>query len=734
MTTNSKAPQPGAKQPTSPQPARPQGQPGKPMGGQPANRPGGAPPNNRPANTPPNRPANPSAGQQPMNRAAGAPPANRPGNAPAQTNRPQSGPPNNRPVGAPTAQPPTKPPASPPSAPVNGKPATPPAPPKVQKLPTEVTVGDFITVRDLATLMERSPIDLIKILMQYGIMAPITHSIDHDTAVILGEELNVAVKWPPKEGAEVEEIEEVPLTKQEAKRKQIRQVIGAEDQANLIERPPIVAVLGHVDHGKTSLLDRIRNSNVAAGEAGGITQRTGAYQVTVDGKKITFLDTPGHEAFTSMRARGAQVTDIVVLVVAADDGVMPQTKEAISHARAANVIIVVALNKVDKANANPQRVMEELAKEGLQPEQWGGDTIVVPMSALTGQGVRDLLDNILVVAELEHFTANPKGKCVGTVIESTMDRSRGVTATILVQNGTLNQGDVLVVGTTWGRIKAMFDYEGKPLKTAGPSTPVVVLGLQDAPIAGDNFDRIRTDREARALVEDRREKAAAAMQAPTRPQMSLEDLFAKIEGGGTKVLNLIIRADLQGTLEPVVHSLEEVKNEEVSIKILQASIGNITESDIMLAEASNAVIIGFNVNEDRAALMRAEQAGVEIRHYNIIYKMIEDIQDALKGMLEPVYKDVTLGHAQVLQLFKLRRGMIAGCNISDGMVKRNSQVRVFRNRAELFTGVRIEALRRFTEDVSEVRSGFECGIKLAEHDNELQEGDTLEFYERQRVR
>lgn len=597
-----------------------------------------------------------------------------------------------------------------------------------------MTVGEYITVRDLATLMERSPIDLIKILMQYGIMAPITHSIDHDTAVILGEELGVAVKWPKQESAEAETPAVTAEPEKATKRKLIRQIVGAEDQANLVERSPIVAVLGHVDHGKTSLLDRIRNANVAAGEAGGITQRTGAYQVTVDGKKITFLDTPGHEAFTSMRARGAQVTDIVVLVVAADDGVMPQTKEAISHARAAGVITVVALNKVDKANANPDRVMEELAKEGLQPEQWGGDTIVVPLSALTGDGIRDLLDNILVVAELEHFTANPKGKCVGTVIESSMDKNRGVTATLLVQNGTLNQGDILVVGTTWGRIKAMFDYEGKPLKVAGPSTPVVVLGLQDAPAAGDTFGRVRTDREARAIVDDRKEKAAALLQAPTRPQMSLEDLFARFEGSKEKVLNLIVRADLQGTLEPVVRSLEEVKNEEVSIKILQSSIGNISESDVMLAEASDAIIIGFSVSVDRAAQLRAEQSGVEIRHYNIIYKMIEDIEDAIKGMLEPVYKDATIGHAQILQLFKLRRGMIAGCNVTDGIVKRGSLVRVLRNRTELFSGVRVEVLRRFTEDVAEVRTGFECGIKLTERDNELQEGDTLEFYERQRVR
>ena len=605
---------------------------------------------------------------------------------------------------------------------------------KAHKLPTEVVVGEFITVRDLAILMERSPIDLIKVLMQYGIMAPITHNIDHDTAVILGEELNVAVKWPERDNV-VEEVAEADLVPEhQAKRTAIRQVVRGEHEENLVERPPVVAVLGHVDHGKTTLLDRIRKTDVAGGEAGGITQRTGAYQVTVNGRKITFLDTPGHEAFTSMRARGAQVTDIVVLVVAADDGVMPQTKEAISHAKAAGVIIMVALNKIDKANSNPDRVKEELANNGLQPEEWGGDTIVVPVSALNKIGIDDLLENILVVAELEQFRANPDGKCVGTVIESQIDKQRGITATMLVQNGTLRQNDTIVVGQTWGRIKAMFDHEGKPLKVASPSTPVVILGLQDAPAAGDNFERVANDREARRVSEERRERAAALVHTPERPAMSLEDLFARLEGTDNKVLNLIVRADMQGTLEPVMHSLQEIHNEKVSIKLLQASIGNISESDVMLAEASDAVIIGFSVSADKAAQSRAEQSGVEIRQYNIIYKMIEDIEDAIKGMLDPVYADITIGHAQVLQLFPLRKGVIAGCTVNDGIVKRNSLARITRDNTELFTGIKIEALRRFTEDVSEVRTGFECGIKLAEHDHDLQEGDIIEFYEKQRVR
>jgi translation initiation factor IF-2 len=601
--------------------------------------------------------------------------------------------------------------------------------------PTEVVVGDSITVRDLATLINRSPIDLIKILMQFGIMAPITHSIDHDTAVILGEELGVAVKWPePEVGEEGEEEDDSAHHPQMLKRTFVQDLIEREAEANLVERPPVVAVLGHVDHGKTTLLDHIRHANVVAGEAGGITQRTGAYQVTVDGKKITFLDTPGHEAFTAMRARGAQVTDIVVLVVAADDGVMPQTREAINHAKAAGVHIIVALNKIDKANANPDRVLEELANEGLQPESWGGETIVVPMSALTGEGVEDLLENILVVAELEHYTANPKGQCLGTVIESELDKYRGVTTTLLIQNGTLHKGDTIVVGTTYGRIKAMFDYEGARIAKAGPSTPVVILGLNEAPEAGEVFRRVRDDRTAKRIAADRLEAAEAEAKAAAPQRMSLEDLFARIEGGETKTLNLIVRADMQGTLAPVVQSLNELGNEEVSIKVLQAAIGDISESDVMLAEASDAIIIGFSVGVDKAAQVRADQSGIEIRLYQVIYKMIEDIDDAINGMLEPVYEDVTIGHAEVLKLFRLRRGAVAGCKITDGIARRGALVRVLRNGEEVISGTSVDSLHRFEEDVQEVRTGFECGIKLASKSRDLQEGDVIEMYESQRVR
>lgn len=609
-------------------------------------------------------------------------------------------------------------------------------PRKESKGTEAVIVEDSITVRDLAKLMERSPIDLIKVLMQYGIMAPITHSIDHDTAVILGEELGIDVKWPEREEeAEAEEAEESEKpAKVVTAQSFVQDVRKAEKEENMVERPPVVAVLGHVDHGKTTLLDRIRHTSVAEGEAGGITQRTGAYQVTVNDRKITFLDTPGHEAFTAMRSRGAQVTDIVVLVVAADDGVMPQTREAINHARAAGVVIVVALNKIDKANANPQRVMEELSQEGLQPEQWGGDTIVVELSALNNLGIDDLLENLLLVAEVEGFKANPKGKCVGTIIESELDKYRGVTATLLVQNGTLHRSDSIVVGETWGRIKAMFDSDGNQIKEAGPSTPVVMLGLQELPQAGETFEVMKNDRAAKDLAAEREENRERAAQSVERRPMSLDEIFARIEGGETKTLNLIVRADMQGTLEPVRKSLEELANEEVSVKILQAAIGDISESDVMLAEASDAVIIGFSVGVDKAAQQRAEQSGVEIRHYNVIYKMIEDVEAALTGMLEPVYEEVEIGRAQVLQLFKLRRGVIAGCTVQSGVIKRNALAQGTRNGEPLAPVTRIETLRRFTDDVSEVRTGFECGIKLATSDDLLEEGDVIVVYERQRVR
>jgi len=610
--------------------------------------------------------------------------------------------------------------------------------------PTEVIVGDYITVRDLAKLIERSPIDLIKVLMQYGVMAPITHNIDHDTAVILGDELGVKVRREKlaepeqtlesrvaRDEALAEEVEEEPATGQN----HIQQILDRETEERLTLRPAVVAVLGHVDHGKTTLLDQIRKTDVVSGEAGGITQRTGAYQVDVRGEKITFLDTPGHEAFTAMRSRGAQVTDIVVLVVAADDGIMPQTKEAISHAQAADVTIIVAMNKIDRPNANPTKVMEELSSAGLQPEEWGGDTIVVPVSALHGTGIEDLLDNILVVAELAEYKANPKGTFAGTVIEGTLDRHRGATTTMLVQNGTVKVGDSLVVGTTWGRVRAMFDHDGQALTQADPSCPVVFLGLQDVPTAGDIVSRVKNDKDARRISEERTLDAKALAEQPmTQQRMSFDDIFARLAEGETKTLNLIVRADMQGTLEPVVQSLNELGHEEVKIKILQSAIGNISESDIMLAEASDAVVIGFSVHTDRAALSRAEASGIEIRHYDIIYKMLEDVQDAVTGMLEPIYEDRTIGKAKVLQLFKLRRGMIIGCNVAEGIIKRGAKARVWRNSDEIVPATSVDTLRRFTEDVPEVRTGFECGLRLADSSAPLKEGDIIEVYEKYRIR
>jgi len=598
-----------------------------------------------------------------------------------------------------------------------------------------VTVGQYITVRDLADRMQRSPIDLIKVLMQFGIMAPIDQVLDHDTAAIVGEELNVTVVWPEVEPAQSEEVEEEDVAdNRPQERIFVQNILADETEKNLVERPPVVAVLGHVDHGKTTLLDRIRKTNVVDTEAGGITQHTGAYQVTVDGHKITFLDTPGHAAFTAMRARGAQVTDIVVLVVAADDGIMPQTREAINHAKAAGVQIVVAINKIDRPNANIDRVMEELAQEGLQPEAWGGDTITVPVSALRGDGVDDLLENILVVAELEQYKANPKGHCIGTVIEAELDKYRGVTATLLVQNGTLRRGDSIVAGPIWGRIKAMFDYEGKPIKKAEPSTPVVILGLQEIPVAGEVFERVKNDRTARNISAARKDEIDRANQSITRPQVSLEDLFARFEDGETTTLNLIVRADVQGTLAPVVQSLKDLGNDEIGVDILQAAIGDINESDVMLAEASDAIIIGFNVGVDKAAQVRAEQSKVEIRHYNIIYKMIEDVELALTGMLEPIFEEVVIGHAEVRQLFRVRRGgLIAGCMVLDGIIKRNAGARLLRNGKEIATST-IATLKRFAEDVAEVRSGYECGIHLGGVNTDLVEGDIIEVFEDHQVR
>ena len=586
-----------------------------------------------------------------------------------------------------------------------------------------IVIPDFLTVRELAGLMDVSPIQVIKELMNNGILANINQQIDYETAAIVAEEMGFETGPEVPPVTVEEEMPMIPLPLKE-------RMYEGEAPEDLEPRPPVVTMLGHVDHGKTTLLDVIRRTNVVAGEAGGITQHVGAYQVEHDGKKITFLDTPGHEAFTAMRARGAQGADIAILVVAADDGVMPQTQEAIDHARAARVPIVVALNKMDKANANPERVKQQLADVGLQIEEWGGQTICVPVSAKQKTGIDDLLDNILAVAELAELKANPNRPAMGTVIEGELDKSRGPTATLLVQNGTLRLGDALLIEDLHGRIKAMFNERGEQVKKARPSTPVVVLGLSDVPHPGDTFKVVKDEKTARSLAAERaREKAQAAIR-PTRI-ISLEGILDQIRAGQVKELNLILKADVRGTIEPIVNSLEKLGDEGLKVNILHQGTGNISESDVMLAVASRAIIVGFGVQVDPAASRTAEAEGVDIRLYDIIYKLIDDVDKALKGLLEPVYKDVVSGHAVVRAVFTIPRvGKIAGVAVTDGHVARNSLARVRQNDQLVYEG-RVSSLKRFTEDVKEVRAGFECGVGL-EGFRDFKEGDIIEFYKKER--
>jgi translation initiation factor IF-2 len=489
-----------------------------------------------------------------------------------------------------------------------------------------------------------------------------------------------------------------------------------------------VTVLGHVDHGKTTLLDAIRETRVVDGEAGGITQHIGAYQVETKDRKITFLDTPGHEAFTAMRARGAQVTDIAVLVVAADDGVMPQTKEAISHARAAQVPIVIALNKVDKANANPDRVKQELLIE-----EYGGDVMCVPVSAKFRRGIDDLLENILLVTDIDPLMANPKGHCIGTVIESRLDKTRGPMATLLVQNGTLKVGDSIVTGETYGKLRAMYNDKGQPITEATPATPAIVLGLADVPVAGDTFSVETDERTARAIAAERQERRRSESAAAAAPKaLSLESIFAQAESGQVKELNLILKADVQGSIEPIVNSLEKLSTDKLRVKILHQAAGNITESDVMLAIASNAIILGFSVNVEVAAQRMADAQGVDIRVYNIIYNLVEDVQKALTGLLEPVFREVVLGHAEVRAVFRVSKvGKVAGCFVLDGELQRNAMARIKRAGAVLGED-RIVGLKRFQEDVPEVKTSFECGVTLGNF-NEYEVGDIIEAYKKERV-
>ena len=579
-----------------------------------------------------------------------------------------------------------------------------------------------ITVRELAEAIHISPIDVIKKLMANGVMANINQQIDYDTAAILAEEFG----YEARPLAAVEE----PGPAETGELPAWRGIIEGEPEDLLKPRPPVVTILGHVDHGKTTLLDAIRSTNVAEGEAGGITQHIAAYQVRHKDRLITFLDTPGHAAFTAMRARGAQGADIAILVVAADDGVMPQTREALSHARAARVPIVVALNKVDRPNANPDRVRQELADVGLVAQEWDGETLVVPVSAKKAQGIDDLLEAIVLTSDSTKILANPDGKVIGTVIEAELDRAKGVIATLLVQNGTLRAGDIVIAGRTHGKVRAMFDFQGQPIQAAGPSTPAAVLGLAEVPAAGEVFTVAASEREARAIVSQRAQ--AATLSEVKAPSMTLEQVFAAYKAGQTQELPLVLKADVQGSLEPIMSSLKDLSAGEIKVNILHAATGNIGESDVMLAAASEAVVIGFNVESDQAARRLAEKEGVDIRLYDIIYRLTEDVEKALKGMLEPEKRQVTVGRADVRAVFRIPKvGHIGGCMVVDGEARRNSRVRVFRGGALVYEG-QVGSLKHEKDDVREMRAGYECGVGVKGYD-QLAVGDVLEFYVEEEV-
>jgi translation initiation factor IF-2 len=588
------------------------------------------------------------------------------------------------------------------------------------KTKTAIQIPEFITVRALSDLMKVSPIDVIKELMSNGIMANINQEIDFDTAAIVAEEMGYEAV------AEAEEEEEISTAVED---KPIwRQVLAHEDEGSLAPRPPVVTMLGHVDHGKTSLLDVIRETNVTAGEAGGITQHIGAYQAVKEGRLITFLDTPGHEAFTSMRARGAQATDIAILVVAADDGVMPQTREAADHARAANVPIIVAMNKIDLPNANPPRVLQGLAEIGLVPQEWDGDTMVVEVSAREQYGIDDLLGAVLLVADDLNPRANPQASPTGTVLEARVEKGRGPVSTLLVQNGTLRVGDTLLIGEYYGRVKAMYDFKGKRIDEAGPSTPVSVSGLNGVPSAGQQFATVKNEKDARAIVAEMEEQKRAGAVVVARG-VSLDDFFARLQEGENKTLNLIVKADVQGSLEPIISTLNKMSqdNAEVSLEILLSGTGNISESDVMLASASQAVVLGFNVEADPIARNAAINEGVQIKTYNIIYKLFEDVEKAMKGLLAPTYEEVVIGRAEVRQVFKIRGiGNIAGSYMRSGETRRNAYGRLVRNNKMLHEA-RIASLKHLQENVREVKAGFEFGVAL-ENCQDYQPGDIIEFF------
>ena len=587
---------------------------------------------------------------------------------------------------------------------------------------TLIEIPAFITVRELAVVMGLSPINIIKELMANGIMANINQQIDFDTAAIVAGEMGFDVV--AQQVAAAEAIEEEAKTGW-------RKVLADESKGDLAPRPPIVTMLGHVDHGKTSLLDIIRQANVTAGEAGGITQHIGAYQTVKDGRLVTFLDTPGHEAFTAMRARGAQATDIAILVVAADDGVMPQTREAVDHARAAGVPIIVALNKIDLAGARPDRVKQQLSDMELVPDDWDGDTMVIPVSAREKLGIDDLLEAILLTAEEVDPRANPQAPASGTVLEAKIERGKGIMTTILVQNGTLHLGDTLLVGEHHGRIKSMFDYTGRRVSEAGPSMPVAVSGLDGIPVAGEQFNVVDNEKLARKMIEDAIEEARVTPTSRGK-STTLDEFFARLVEGEAKTLNLIVKADVQGSLEPIVTSLERLNGGEVELEILRAATGPITESDVMLASASDAIILGFNVEADPIARNSAAVEEVQIRTYQIIYKLIEDVERAMRGMLAPTFEDVVIGRAEVRQVFKIRNlGVIAGSYMRTGEARRNAKARIIRNSRLLHSGP-VGSLKHLQENVREVKAGFEFGVSV-DGWNEFQAGDIIEFFVTQRV-
>lgn len=582
-------------------------------------------------------------------------------------------------------------------------------PQKPKELPKKITFSGSLTVAELAKKLHREPSEIIKKLFMVGVIATINQELDKDAIEIIANEY----------GVEVEEEIQVDATDLET-------YFTEDDQENQTERPSVVTIMGHVDHGKTTLLDSLRHTKVTAGEAGGITQHIGAYQIEANGKKITFLDTPGHSAFTTMRARGAKVTDITVLVVAADDGVMPQTIEAINHAKAAEVPIIVAVNKMDKPTANPDRVMQELTEHGLVAEAWGGDTIFVPISALQGEGIDNLLEMILLVTEVEELKANPKRRAIGTVIEAQLDKGRGSVATLLVQNGTLHVGDPIVVGSTFGRVRAMVNDVGRRVKEAGPSTPVEITGLSDVPQAGDRFVVFPDEKTARQIGENRAQQYLMA-QRGEKTRVSLDNLFEQMKQGEMKELNIIIKADVQGSVEAMAASLRKIEVEGVNIKIIHTAVGAINESDITLAAASNAIVIGFNVRPDVNAKRAADAEEVEIRLHRIIYKAIEEIEAAMKGLLDPEYEEKIIGQAEVRQTFKVSKiGTIAGSYVTDGKITRDSGVRLIRDGVVIFEG-EIDALRRFKDDVKEVSQGYECGITIKNF-NDIKENDVIEAF------